>query len=164
LCETFRKANGRSDTSMKPSQLLVIAALLSFGSCGQSRGELEGIESGLPGDFRFLGRSAPCYLEVRAQEARSIRVNCFHIDGVLHIHSNRFARMPRLRGESWVDSLRREPRARVAIAGNIYRLRAMPVDDQILRVSILHDRGYWYAWDGITVFRFVSLGQLGDPS
>ena len=116
-----------------------------------------------PGDFRFLGRSAPCYLEVQAQEARAIRVNCFHIDGVLHIHSNRFASMPRLRGESWVDSLRREPRARVAIAGNIYRLRATPVD-QFLRVSILHDRGYWYAWDGITVFRFVSLGQLEDPA
>ncbi len=148
---------------MKPSQLLLIASLLSFASCGQSRGELEGIESVQPGDFRFLGRSAPCYLEVQAQEARAIRVNCFHIDGVLHIHSNRFARMPRLRGESWVDTLRRETLVRVAIAGNIYRLRATPVDDQVLRVSILHDRGYWYAWDGITVFRFVSLGSRKSP-
>ncbi|TDJ38752.1 MAG: hypothetical protein E2O61_03810 [Gammaproteobacteria bacterium] len=141
-------------------RLLVIASLVLFGSCGRGdRGRLEGVETATPGDFRFLGRSAPCYLEVRQEAPRSIRVNCFHIDGVLHIHSNRFAKMPRLRGESWVDTLRRDPEVRVAIAGNIYRLRATPIDDGELREVILHERGYLYAWDGITVFRFVSPGQ-----
>ena len=141
-------------------RLLVVASLLLLGSCGRSdRGRLEGVETAAPGDFRFLGRSAPCYLEVPDTEPRAIRVNCFHIDGVLHIHSNRFAKMPRLRGESWVDTVRREPGVRVAIAGNIYRLRAVRIDDSELREAILHERGYLYAWDGITVFRFATPRQ-----
>ncbi len=139
-------------------RLLFAASLLLFGSCGQrNKGGLEGFETATPGDFRFLGRSAPCYLEVQRREPHSIRVNCFHIDGTLHIHSSRFAKMPRLRGESWVETVRREPRVRVGIAGNIYRLRATPIDDPNLRVSILHERGYLYAWDGITIFRFASM-------
>ncbi|MCZ6853311.1 MAG: hypothetical protein O7G86_05260 [Gammaproteobacteria bacterium] len=136
-------------------RLLVMVSVLLLGSCGRSdRGGLEGAETATPGDFRFLGRSAPCYLEVQQEWLRSIRVNCFHIDGVLHIHSNRFAKMPRLRGESWVDTVRREPRVRVAIAGNIYRVRATPIEDCELREVILQERGYLYAWDGITVFSF----------
>lgn len=142
-------------------RLILAASLLLFGSCGQrNKGGLEGFETATPGDFRFLGRSAPCYLEVQPQEPHSIRVNCFHIDGTLHIHSNRFAKMPRLRGESWVEKLRREPRVRVAIAGNIYRLRATPIDDPKMRVAILHARGYLYAWNGITVFRFAATENV----
>ena len=30
----------------------------------------------------------------------------------------------------------------------------VPIDDEDRRQQILHDRGYWYAWDGITVVRF----------
>ena len=144
-------------------RLILIISLLLIGSCGQAdRGGLKGFETSTPDDFRFLGRSAPCYLEVRSQKVRAIRVNCFHIDGTLHIHSNRFAKMPRLRGESWVETVRREPLVRVAIAGKIYRLQATPIDDPDLRVAILHERGYPYAWDGITVFRFASVGKEGS--
>ncbi len=142
-------------------RLLLVASLLLSGSCGQrNKGGLEGFETATPGDFRFLGRSAPCYLEVQPQEPRSIRVNCFHIDGTLHIHSNRFAKMPRLRGESWVETVRREPRVRVGIAGNIYRLRATPIDDPKMRVAILHERGYLHAWNGITVFKFATTENV----
>ena len=142
-------------------RLLLAASLLLSGSCGQrNKGGLEGFETATPGDFRFLGRSAPCYLEVQPQEPRSIRVNCFHIDGTLHIHSNRFAKMPRLRGESWVETVRREPRVRVGIAGNIYRLRATPIDDPKMRVAILHERGYLHAWNGITVFKFATTENV----
>jgi hypothetical protein len=132
-----------------------MGTLLLLASCWQSdHGELEGHAAPVPADFRFLGARAPCYLEVGSDELRSIRVNCFHIEGNLHIHSNRFARFPRLRGESWVEALRREPQARVSIAGNIYSVRGTPFDDPADRETVLHARGYWYAWDGITIFRF----------
>ena len=76
------------------------------------------------------------------------------IDGVLHIHSNRFARFPRFRGESWVDTVRRDPLVRISIDDNIYSMRAKPIRSDQQRVQILHDRGYLYAWPGITVFSF----------
>ncbi|MFB3107415.1 MAG: hypothetical protein ACE1ZA_21185, partial [Pseudomonadales bacterium] len=56
--------------------------------------------------------------------------------------------------------MRREPRVRVAIAGNIYRLRATPIDDPKMRVAILHERGYLYAWNGITVFKFAATENV----
>ncbi len=140
-----------------PTKLLLFAVYLSLlSACGQSdAGSLAGRETSAPNDFRYLGRTAACHLEVGQPNPRAIRVNCFHIDGALHIHSNRFAKMPRLSGESWVDGVRREPNVRVAIAGDIYRMRATPIDDSELRVAILHDRGYTVAWDGITIFRFA---------
>ena len=140
---------------MNSARLVAFSSLLLLGSCWQSdRGELEGHAIQAPSDFRFVGRSTPCYLEVQPGDTRSIRVNCFHIDGRLHIHSNRFANMPRLRGESWVTTVRREPLVRIAIAGNIYSMIATPIDDPDRRVDILNGRGYSYAWDGITIFRF----------
>ncbi len=141
---------------MPPTKpLLAAASLVLLSSCWQSdTGHLEGRETTAPTNFNFLGRTSPCYLEVPLPAPRAIRVNCFHIDGMLHIHSNRFAKMPRISGESWVDAVRREPRVRVAIEGHIYRMRATPIDDSVHRVAILHDRGYLYAWDGITIFSF----------
>ncbi len=134
---------------------LLVASLVLLSACGQSdTGHLEGRETTAPTNFNFLGRTSPCYLEVPLPTPRAIRVNCFHIDGILHIHSNRFAKMPRISGESWVDAVRREPRVRVAIEGHIYRMRATPIDDSVHRVAMLHDRGYLYAWDGITIFSF----------
>ncbi len=139
---------------MKHAPLLVFASLLLLVSCGRSdRVELEGREIEVPGNFRFIGRTMPCYLEFQP-ESPAIRVNCFQIDGILHIHSNRFSNLPRLRGESWVKTVRREPLVRIAIAGNIYRMIATPIDDPDRRVDILNGRGYSYAWDGITIFRF----------
>lgn len=137
-------------------KLIVILALLLLGSCWQSNsGELAGEETAAPDDFSFLGATAPCYLEVQSAAPRAIRVNCFHIAGSLHIHSNRFAKLPRFRGESWVETVRREAQVRLAINEKIYRMRATPIDDPVLRETILHDRGYLYAWDGITIFRFT---------
>lgn len=133
----------------------MIVLLPLLGSCWQGNaGELEGDKADLPGNFKFVGHTTPCYLEIRPDDPRSIRVNCFHIDGVLHIHSNRFAKLSRFGGESWVETIRREPRVRVAIAGKIYLMRATPIDAPYARAAILNDRGYWYVWDGITIFRF----------
>ncbi len=141
-------------------RLYLIVLLPLIGACWQSdRGELQGDEADSAGDFEFLGATVPCFLEVQPDDPRSIRVNCFHIDGVLHIHSNRFAKLPRWSGESWVDTVQREPRVRVAIAGKIYLMRATPIDSPDLKAAILADRGYWYVWDGITIFRFSNSGD-----
>lgn len=146
-----------TDRLSSSSQIGLFASLslLLLGACWQSSSrELTGLETATPSDFRFVGRMMPCYIEVQDIQPRAIRVNCFHIDGTLHIHSNRFANIPRFKGESWVKSVRRDPQVRVAIADNIYRMRAVAIDDPHIRAAILHDRGYPYAWKGITIFRF----------
>ncbi len=134
--------------------LLLILALLASAGCGRLVArELQGEESPVPGDFSYLGEMSPCYLEV-GEQAKAIRVNCFHIDGALHIHSSRWAKLPRFGAENWIVTVRRDPAVRVEIDGRIYRMRAQPIEDDALREQILHDRGYWHAWDGITVVRF----------
>ena len=100
---------------------------------------------------------SPCYLEL-PDRSNSLRVNCFHVDGVLHIHTGRYAKLPRLRGQNWAVAVRRDPDVRVEIAERIYALRASPIDDEALRVKILDERGYWHAWDGITIVRFLPRG------
>ena len=132
-----------------------VASALATAGCGLGPArDLRGAEVPAPEDFRFVGDMSPCYLEL-PDRSDSLRVNCFHVDGVLHIHTGRYAKLPRLSGENWAVTVRREPDVRVAIADEIYTLRAAPIDDEALRVQILHDRGYWHAWDGITVVRFL---------
>jgi hypothetical protein len=137
------------------SLLLASALVLSAAGCGRlAVRELSGTPAPAPEDFSFVGEMSPCHLELY-EGSKGLRVNCFHIDGALHIHSSRWAKLPRLSGENWTDTVRRYPNVRVQIANSIYSLRASPIDDERLRTAILHDRGYWYAWDGITVVRFL---------
>jgi hypothetical protein len=75
---------------------------------------------------------SPCYLEL-VERSKALRVNCFHIEGVLHIHSSRWAKLPRLTGESWIVTVRRAPNVRVEIEGRIYTLQASPINDESLR-------------------------------
>lgn len=137
-------------------QILGIGGLVALCSgCGQFEARpLEGIEAHVPQDFHFVGDKRPCYLELADRE-KALRVNCFQIDGVLHIHSSRWANLPRFSGESWRDTIRRLPGVRIEIDGNIYLMAAKAIDDEDLRVEILKERGYLYAWDGITIFSFV---------
>lgn len=144
--------------------LLLFAVAASVSGCGRIVArELSGTEVPPPADFSFVGEMSPCYLVLR-RSAKALRVNCFHLDGVLHIHSSRWAKLPRFSGENWTVTVRREPDVRVQIDDAIYSLRASPIDDDQRRVSILHDRGYWYAWEGITVVRFepVAAGTRFD--
>ena len=137
--------------------LLALAFGITLAGCGRiSARELSGVESPAPDDFSFVGEMSPCYLELR-EGTTALRVNCFHVDGVLHIHSSRWAKLPRLSGENWTDAVRRDPNVRVQIDDVIYALQASPINNERLRESVLHDRGYWYAWDGITVVRFIPL-------
>ena len=136
-----------------PSALLL--ALLLTGCGYMAARDLDGQQTELPADFSFLDDKTPCYLELREGD-RGLRMNCFHINGELYIHSSRWARLPRLSGESWTVTVLREPNVRVQIAERIYRVRAVRIDDENRRQEILYDRGYWYAWDAISVYRFVA--------
>ena len=141
--------------------LVLLAVAMSSAGCGRfAERELSGVEVTAPEDFSFVGEMSPCYLELR-EGAGALRVNCFNIDGVLHIHSSRWSKLPRLSGENWTDTVRRSPNVRVQIEDTIYLLQASPINDDGIRTSILHDRGYWYAWDGITIVRFVPRVTVG---
>ena len=135
--------------------LLVVACTLASSGCGMLlRRELRGSEVAPPASFDFLGDMSRCYLEL-SPGAEAFPVNCFALDGVLHIHTGRYAKLPRWSGENWAVTVRREPHVRVEHEEKIYALRAVVLDDDARRQEILHDRGYWRAWDGITVVRFV---------
>ena len=135
-------------------RLFSTALLLCVGCGALAARELTGAEVAPPQDFRFVGEMSPCYLELE-EGATALRVNCFHVDGTLHIHSSRWAKLPRLGPENWTVTARLDPDVRVGIGDGVYRLKASPIDDDAVRTKILHDRGYWVAWDGITIFRFV---------
>lgn len=134
--------------------------VLILGGCWQSnRGPLTGHHTKAPPNFAFIGYTSPCYLELPTVP-RSFAVNCFQINGVLHIHSNRFAKWPRLIGESWVDTVRRAPEVRVELNGLIYAMIATPVENEQRRQAILKRRGYWHAWQGITIFSFTPSQKM----
>jgi hypothetical protein len=142
----------------------MVGIVLSCAGCGYLVArELSGTEVPTPSDFSFVGEMSPCFLELRTRP-KALRVNCFHIDGVLHIHSSRWAKLPRLSGESWITTIRRTPEVRVEIDHKIYALQASAIDSESLRKKILHSRGYWYAWEGITVVRFTPRESFADSS
>ena len=152
----------RSYASLRASirLLLVVGIALSCIGCGYFVARvLSGTEVPAPHDFSFVGERTPCYLELR-KNSKALRVNCFHLEGVLHIHSSRWAKLPRLSGQSWIATIRRTPEVRVEIDQKIYSLRAVPIDNESLRKKILHNRGYAYAWDGITIVRFIPHESL----
>ena len=143
----------------KPLRMLCLAAIALFSSSGCgffAARSIEGQDTPTPTSFSFVGDKSPCYLELLDAD-KALRMNCFHIDGVLHIHSSRWSKLPRFSGESWTVAIRRQPQVRIEIGDKVYAMAATPIDDEDLRQEILHNRGYWYAWDGITVFHFSDV-------
>ena len=133
-----------------------IAIFLLLGGCGQLAAKyLDGEPSPLPEDFTHLDEFHACHLELTVGE-KALRMNCFDLGGVLHIHTSRWAKLPRLGAENWAVTARRSPEVRVQIDDKVYELKAVPLDDENQRVAILTDRGYWHAWDGIQIFSFVA--------
>ncbi len=144
---------------MMTTKVLAILGLVLLASCGEGGSQqMEAQQATPPSDFGFVGRSSACFLQL-PEQSRSIRVNCFHIDGMLHIHSNRWSKLPRWRGESWVKTVRSNPLVQIEIADKIFAMSATAIDDEERRIAILRERGYWYAWDGITVFSFSPIGE-----
>ena len=134
-----------------------LIVLLNVPGCGYlAAKDLEGETAPTPETFSLESDRTPCYLELEVGE-RALRVNCFDINGTLHIHSSRWAKLPRFSGESWTVAIRRKPEVRVEIAGKIYSVRAAMIEDESYRQQILYNRGYWHAWDGISVFKFQPI-------
>lgn len=130
---------------------------LNLSGCGYFVArDLEGIEVAALDDYSFVGDKYPCYLELQGHD-KALRVNCFHIDGILHVHSSRWSNLPRFSGESWSTAILRQPNVRVEIDEKIYSLEASWISDEDLRKDILKNRGYVYAWESIRVFRFTPL-------
>ena len=141
-------------------RLLAVLVLLVPGATACDRRALDGVEAQVPSDFSFVGSRARCDLEVNPPAPRVLRVNCFEVDGRLHVHSNRFASLPRPIGESWVTTVRRDESVRISLSGKIFRLRAIPIDDPGERHAILVARGYGDSPpEGITVFEFAARDQ-----
>ena len=115
---------------------------------------LEGEVVQVPSSFNLESDKTPCYLELKGH-ANGLRMNCFDLDGVLHIHSSRWAKLPRLSGESWTVTVLKQPLVRVEIERKIYVLSAVLIDDEQKRQQILRNRGYWHPWGSISVYRFV---------
>ena len=137
----------------------LVSIVLLCSGCGRFvERELQGVGARAPSDFAFLGEKYPCYLELEKGEV-ALRVNCFEIGGSLHIHSSRWANLPRFEGESWRDSIRRQPEVRIEIEKKIYAMTATVIDNEELRRRMLKDRGYIYPWSGITIFRFEPLSK-----
>ena len=154
---------GTSKQSMGRLAVSLISAvtLLSVTGCGYFAARpLAGEVTATPDRFQLASDRTPCYLEL-AGSIEGLRMNCFDLDGVLHIHSSRWATLPRFSGESWTVTVRHTPNVRVELAGKIYELVATRVDDEEQRQQILYDRGYWYAWDGISVFNFTARREKG---
>ena len=143
------------------SKCFILSVLLLVGGCGYLAARaLEGTEAEVPASFS-LDAKTPCYLEL-GPNTTALRMNCFDLDGVLHIHSSRWSKLPRFSGESWTITVQRQPHVRVELDGKIYRMTAERIDDEAHRQKILYDRGYWHAWDAILVFKFHSQdGALG---
>lgn len=136
-----------------------VSIVLLCSGCGRFvERELHGVGARAPGNFEFLGDKYPCYLEIEKGEV-ALRVNCFEIDGSLHIHSSRWANLPRFEGESWRDRIRRRPEVRVEIEEKIYTMTATVIDNEELRRRMLKDRGYIYPWAGITILRFEAISE-----
>ena len=139
--------------------LFALLGACALAGCGRFlERDLRGTEAPVPADFSFLGETKPCYIEVPGHP-RAIRVNCFHVDGTLHITSDRWTGLPRPGRENWTFTAERVRDVRVEIDGEIYPLQASRIQDETRREQILRDRGYVHAWSGIRVLWFQPREQ-----
>lgn len=113
--------------------ILTAAALLGSGPCGPIPGGRleEGTVTETPADWRFLGASVACDVEVRPEEPHSVRANCDQRDGTLYV-SSMWAP-----NKSWPEMVATDPRVRVRIEGRIYELVAVRVNDETQRARVL---------------------------
>lgn len=135
--------------------LLTLFMVMTLSSCGYlAARDLQGEETTPPDDFFFLGDRTACYLKLPTYD-EALRMNCFQLNGRLHIHSSRWAILAQFGGKSWRDEIRKTPNVKVEIDGKIFAMTATAIDDEARRQEILADRGYVYPWKGITVFQFL---------
>lgn len=141
--------------------VVVAAGLLAY--LALPRGELSGTPASFPGSWSFLSEDEPCMLETRATQPRAVRVGCYSVDGTLHVHSHRWADLPRLFGSNWVEDARQNPSVRVLIRAQLYEALAIEVTDESARESILRARGFDPPPEGMKLFRFAAPPTDGGP-
>ncbi len=138
----------------------VAAACIAVGPCSMIPGtRISGAVAEIPRTWDFLGDGTQCDLEVDPESPKSVYIDCYTYDGQLYVHSHRWARTPRLWGESWVTAAERDPEVRLGVSGNVYELRARLVTDESLRHKILLSRGFDPVPEGIQLF---ALERRGD--
>ena len=116
--------------------LILAPALLAAKPCGLiPGGTLEGAVTSPPADWRALEEGAPCQLELRPEDPHSVNVNCKVHDGHLYVHSLFAAR------KRWTAMAEADSRVRVQIDGRVYELRAVRVEQEAERKSVLSPDG-----------------------
>ena len=123
-----RGALGRATT-----WIVIGATLLGAGPCAMCPGgRLDGdVEATTPADWRFVGDTAACAVEVRPNDPHSVRATCLQQGGTLYVSS---IMAPRKR---WPKMVADDDRVRVRIEGRLYALRAVRIDDVDERVRVL---------------------------
>lgn len=150
----FMKSNSHERKSSLLGWILVV---MTIAACGVVPGPpLEGSLREVPESWAFVDSDALCQLEVDSSAPRSVTVGCYAVDGVLHIHSHRWASAPRIAGESWTTTVDRDPNVRVLLDESLYAMQIVPVVDASTRRAILADRGFDPVPDGIRVFRLIA--------
>ena len=115
-------------------------------------GGLDGPASTPPESWEMLGDGTQCDLEVNPESPKSVYVDCYTYEGQLYVHSHRYARMKRWWGEAWVTAAERDPDVKLRALGELFELRADPVQDAQLRERVLVSRGFDPVPEGIVLF------------
>jgi hypothetical protein len=131
-------------------------ALLAALGCGPvPGGSLGGEVAPAPADWAgpLGGDRAFCEIESRPADPHSIQLECFLSGGSLYAQSHRWALADWWPVESWAEIWLAHPDVRVRIGDQIFELRAVRVNDPVVREPMLKARGYDPVPDGIVLFR-----------
>lgn len=135
----------------------LVTALGVLAACGPiPGGSLSGQLAEAPASWTesLGGDHAICEIESRPADPHSIQLDCFLYQGALYVQSHRWALASWWPVQSWAAIWQEHPEVRVRIADSIYPLRAVLVNAEHGRESVLIFRGYDPVPDGIVVFRF----------
>ncbi len=113
-----------------------VALLPGVGPCGPvPGGRLDGpvVESPVA-DWSFAEPFVGCQLELRPEDPHSINASCFVVEGALYVGSWLPSR------KRWVGLLADHPEARVRVAGRVYPVVPVRVEDAERRLALLRAR------------------------
>ena len=127
--------------SRAPSITLLLVLTILIGCSGPflllPGGELEGPVAETPDDWSFTDEISTIQVETRPEDPYSINIWAVALGDALYLHAgaNRTA---------WVENLEQDPRARVAVEGTLYEVRASRVGDpeEFARFAEAYDEKY----------------------
>jgi len=145
----------------KPDLVALMLIIGSISACSDQETYFETEPASPPGSWQFVTDYHPCYLKIKRSERSSFRVNCFQIDGKLHVHSNRFADINQWFSEhlglesAWSYYVLDHPDILVSIENQVYSMTAELEFDKARRLTILKGRNYDPVPEPIRVFRLI---------